>query len=115
MRRWPGELAAEACKLTHLRKTEEIGDDGLATPVLVGPSGMQTIAAAACFPVDQRQEQIVAAEKPCERPRRLGFPLQIAVCTPRRQAGRDRRGGLQGLLVAGLRRPALGPEAVGAD
>ena len=89
----------DARKLAHLGKAEQVGDDGLAAAVFVGTIGMQSIAAAAGLQIDQRHRQIVAAEKPGECARGVGFPLGIAVRTPGRQAGRDRRGGFQRLLI----------------
>lgn len=78
---------AEAGNLTNLRDAEKIGYDGLTAPVLVRPVGMQAIATATRFQVDQRQRQVIAAEKPLECVRRAGPPFEITVRTPRRKAG----------------------------
>ena len=99
-------VAADARKLTNLRKAEKIGHDGLATAVLVGAIGMQPVAAAAGFEIDQRHRQVIAAEEPGEGARGIGLPLGIAVGAPRGEAGRDRRGGFHRLLIERLRRLA---------
>ena len=65
--------------------------------------------------IDQRQGQIVAAEKPGESARGHGFPLGIVVRLPRRKAGRDGRGCFHGLLIKGTGMLPQFAEASGAD
>ncbi len=104
-------VAARERELTHLREAEKIGYHGFAAPVLVRAVGMQPVAAAPVSEIDQGQREIVAAEEPGECTRRLGFPRGIAIGTPCRKAGRDRRRGLQGLLIERPRRLALVAES----
>jgi hypothetical protein len=61
LRRLAGALAGWAAELPHFHQTEEIRYGRFAATVLVGAIGMQPIAAAAGFRVNQRQGQIVAA------------------------------------------------------
>ena len=93
------DIAAGARELANFRKTEQVGDDGLAAPVLVGAVGMQSVATAARFEIDQRRRQIIGAEKPRKGALRIDLPFGVAVGAPRREAGRDRRGRLQRLLI----------------
>ena len=53
-------------QLTNLGKSEKIAYDRLAAAVFVGAIGMQPVAAAPGFQIDQRHGQIIAAEKPGE-------------------------------------------------
>jgi hypothetical protein len=46
--------AGEAFEATHLRETEKIRNDGLPSPVLVDAAGMQAVATASGFRIDQR-------------------------------------------------------------
>src|SRR5215207_8588595 len=104
-----------ARELTDFREAEKIGYHRFAAPVLVRPVGMQPVAAAPRFQVDQGQSEIVAAEEPGECTRRVGSPCEIAIGTPCRKAGRDRRRGLQGLLIERPWRLALLAESVRTD
>ena len=78
-----------ASQRAHLRESEQIRHDGFAAPVLVRPLGMQAIAAASRFEIDQRHGQIVAAEKPCEGALRIGFPLGSPSARRRRDRPRS--------------------------
>ena len=60
---------------------------------------MQSIAATAGLGIDQRDRQIVAAEKPGENAGCDRFPFGVAIRAPGRQAGGDRRRRLQRLLI----------------
>ena len=97
-------LSPRRCDLTNFRKAEQIGDDRLPAPVFVGAVGMQAVAAAAGFQVDQRQ----STDHCCPETRRTRAPprpsIDIAIGPPRRQAGRDRRGRFQRLLIERPRR-----------
>ena len=86
-------------RLANFRETQKIGNDELAAPVLVDPVGMQAVAAASRFQVDQGKRQIIMAQEPGEYVQSLGLPFRVAVRLPGRQASRDRRGGFQGLLI----------------
>ena len=68
------ELVTCARKLANFREAKQIGHDGFAAPVLVGAVGMQAVAAASRFQIDQRQGQIIAAQKPGECARGIGLP-----------------------------------------
>ena len=105
----------DARKLTNLGETEEIGHDRLAAAVLVGAVGMQSVAATAGLGIDQRDRQIVAAEKPGENAGGDRLPFGVAICAPGGQAGGDRRRGLHRLLIERARRLAQFAEAGGAD
>src|SRR5271170_2090596 len=98
---------AKAGHLTNLRETEKIGHDRLPAPVLVRAVGMQAIATATGFQIDEGRRHVIAAEKPRESPRRLVPPFDIAIPSPRCQARRDRRRGFQWLLIERPRRLAL--------
>ena len=63
----------DARKLTNIRETEKIGHDRLAAAVFVGAVGMQSIAATAGLGIDQRERQVVAAEKPRENAVAIAF------------------------------------------
>ena len=65
---------------------------------------MQSIAATAGHGIGERNRQIVAAEKPGENLRCDRLPFGIVVRVPRGQTGRNCRGGLQRLLIEGVRR-----------
>src|SRR5258708_36029506 len=65
---------------------------------------MQSIATTAGLGIDERNRQVVAAEKPEENPGRDRLPFGIAVRAPRDQARRNRRGGFQRLLIESARR-----------
>ena len=92
--------------MSNLGKAEQVRHHGFSAPVFVGTVGVQAIAAASGFQIDQRDRQVVAAEKPREYPRGFGFPFDIVIGAPRGEAGRDGRRGLQRLLVERLRRLA---------
>ena len=96
----------EACETTHLGETEKIRNDGLPSPVLIRAAGMQAIATASGFRVDQRRHEIVAAEEPLEGPNGMGLPTGIAIRPPRRKTSRDARGGFERLLIERTRLPA---------
>ena len=81
----------DARKLTNIGKTEQIGHDQLAAAVFVGAVGMQSIAATAGLGIDQRDRQIVAAEKPGENVGCDRLPFGVALRPPGGQAGGDRR------------------------
>ena len=106
----------DARKLANLGEAEKIGHDGLAAAVLVGAVGMQAIAAAAGF-----RDRPAASDRsllPRNQANARGrdrLPFGVAVGAPGREAGRDRRRGLQRLLIERARRLALVAEAVGAD
>src|SRR5258708_17757014 len=65
---------------------------------------MQSIATTAGLGIDERNRQIVAAEKPEENPGRDRLPFGFAVRAPRDQARRNRRSGFQRLLIESARR-----------
>ena len=104
-----------AMDLAHFRQADEIGDGGFPAAIFVDPVGMQAVAAAAGFQIDQRQRQIIVAQEPGEGARRLGHPARIAIGPRRRQAGGNGRGRFQRLLVEHARPPAPVAETVGAD
>src|SRR5947207_15918977 len=87
-------LAARSGKFTNFREAEKIGHNRLAAPILVRAVAMQPITTATGVQVNQGQRQIIASEEPGECARRLGPPLEVAIGTPGRKAGRDRRRGL---------------------
>ena len=85
--------------MSNLGKSKQVRHHGFSSPVLVGPVGVQTVAAASRFQIDQRDRQIVAAKEPCENTRGFGFPFDILIGAPRREAGRDGRRSLERLLI----------------
>ena len=97
------QARANARKLAHVCKTEKPGYDQLAAAIFIGAIGMQAIAAASGVQINQCHRQIIAAEKPGEHVGRDGFPFGIALRSPGRQAGSNRRRGFQRLLVEGAR------------
>src|SRR5436853_7493585 len=92
-------LAARSGKFTNFREAEKLGHNRLAAPILIWAVAMQPITTATGVQVNQGQRQIIAAEEPGECARRVRPPLQIAIGTPSRKAGRDRCCGLHGLLI----------------
>src|SRR6185312_16754587 len=94
--RWAGELP-------HFHQAQEVGHGRLAATVLVGTIWVQYIAAASRVGLDQRQGQIVAAEKPCERPGCMRTPGEITVGAPSGEARGEGGGGFHGLLIEGRR------------
>ena len=109
------QAGIDARELTNLGKAEKIRQDRLTPAILISTIGVQSIAATAGVRIDQRHGQIVAAEKPAENPRCDGFPLGIAVRSPRSKAGRDRGCGFHGLLIEGARMLPLFAKTRGAD
>src|SRR6185295_19248038 len=107
MKRRKSRAIARQRKLTNFRKAEKIGHNRLAAPVLVRAVAMQPITTATGVQVNQGERQIVAAEEPGEDTRRVSSPFEFAIGAPSRKAGRDRRRGLQGLLIERLRLLAL--------
>ena len=105
----------DAGKLTNIRKTEQIGYDRLAAAVFVGAVGMQPIPATAGLGIDERNRQIIAAEKPGENVGCDRLSFRVTFRAPSGQAGRDRRRCLHGLLVERARRLAQFTEAGSAD
>jgi hypothetical protein len=108
-------LAAERARAGDLGQAEQVGHHGLAAAIFVGAIGMQSVAAAAGFQIDQRHRQVVAPRNHAKarvRPR-LSIRHRRPRATP--QAGRNRRGGLQRLLIEGARRLAPFAEALRAD
>jgi hypothetical protein len=101
--------------LTYFRKTEEIGNDGLATAIFVGTVRVKSVAATSRVQIDQRHGQIVTAVKPTENTRSDDFPFCIAVRSPSREASCDRCRGFQGLLVEGVGMLSLFAETGRAD
>src|SRR5581483_1408426 len=65
-------------ELPDFRKSEQIGYDRLAAPVLVRTVGMQAVATASRFQISHWGRQIVAAQKPGKCPRGIGLPFVIA-------------------------------------
>src|SRR5947207_15930152 len=108
-------LAARSGKFTNFREAEKIGHNRLAAPILVRAVAMQPITTATGVQVNQGQRQIIAAEKPGECARRVCPPLEMAVGTPGRKTGRNRRCGLQRLLIERLWLLALLAEPVRTD
>jgi hypothetical protein len=107
--------AGEANEGPDLCQPEQVGNYGLTAPVLVRAARVQSVATASGFLIDQRGREIVAAEKPLERPHGVGFPLEIAIRAPRRKTGRDTRGRLERLLIERPRKLASVTETLGAD
>src|SRR5258707_9972977 len=102
-------------KLPDLRETKKIGQDRLTPAIFISTIGVQSIAANAGMRIDQRNRQVVAAEKPPEDAHCDGFPLHIALCPPGREAGSDRGRGFEGLLIEGAGMLPLLAEAGGAN
>src|SRR6185437_15544956 len=97
LRRLSDELAGWAAELPHFHLTQQVRHGRFGATVLVGAVGVQSIAAAAGFRVDQRQGQIIAAEEPCERCCCMRPPRGITVGTPSSEARRDGSGGFHWL------------------
>ena len=110
-----GAAFAQAGELSNLGKAEQIRHHGFAAPILVGTVGVQAIAAASRFQIDQGDRQVVTAKEPREYPRGFSFPTDIMIGAPRGEAGRDRCRGLQRLLIEWLRRLAPVAESRRAD
>src|SRR2546421_11276547 len=100
-------ITARAGEVTNFRKTEKIGHNRFAAPILVRAVAMQPITTATGVQVNHGQRQIIAAEEPGECARRVSSPLEIAIGTPGRKASRDRRRGLHRLLIECMRLLAL--------
>src|ERR1700744_4615270 len=83
----------------HLNEPEQIGHNGLSAPVLVHTAGMQAIAAASRFQVDQQDRQGIPAEKPLERTLSIAPPPRVSVRSPCREARGDGGRRLQRLLI----------------
>jgi len=80
-------IATYESKLTNLCEAEKIGQDGFGASVLVRAVGVQPVATASRFQIDQRQRQIIAAKKPGEGARRIAPPFGIAIRAQSRKAG----------------------------
>src|SRR3984957_21115503 len=81
------DIAAGARELTNFRQTEQVGDDGLPTPVFVGAVGMQSVATRARLEIDERRRQIIGAKKPRKGAVRIDCPFGGAGGAPPREAG----------------------------
>src|SRR4051795_6279258 len=77
-----GNTLAAMSKLANLREPKQVGHDRFATLVFIGTVRMQAVAAASGVEIDQRQGEIVAAEKPGESACRIGLPFGVACGTP---------------------------------
>src|SRR4030095_5703987 len=92
-------IETDAGKLTNLGKSQKIAHRRLATAIFIGAIGMQPIPATAAIGIDERDRQVVAAEKPGEDPGCGGLPSGIVVRTQSGQAGGNRGGCFHRLLV----------------
>ena len=101
--------------LSHLGEAKQIGDNGLATAILVWAVPMEPIATTSGLDVHKRRRKIVAASERGKSARRICSPFGCAVGAPGCGARRDRRRRFERLLIEGRRRHAVRPERVGAD
>ena len=92
-------MANRTRELANLSEAEQVGYDGLAAQIFIGTVGMQPIATAPRFQIDQWRGKIVAAQKPGKCPPGLRLPLEVPVRAPGRETRRDRSRGLEWLLI----------------
>ena len=83
----------------HVHQREQERERRLRALVLVHPVGVQPVAAAAGQRVVERLLQLVLSEKPGERAPRVLGPAMISGRAERVHARRDRRAGLDRLLI----------------
>ena len=86
-------------EVPDIHEPQQVGQHRFRAPVFIEAVRMQAVAAAPGFEIDQRHAKVIAPEKPIERPRGARQPLGLLIDTPSSEAGRNRRGGFEGLLV----------------
>ncbi len=101
--------------MANFGKAEKVRHHGFSASVLVGTIGMQAVATTARFQIDEGDRQVVAAKEPGEYACSFGFPLDIMIGPPRREAGRNGGCGFQRLLIERPWLLARLAEAFGAD
>jgi hypothetical protein len=106
------EIRAGLDVSAHFYESEKVGDDRLGASILVGSIVMKTIHAGACGRIHQRNLEVILAQKPIERRHCGSRPVRLFIHAHRGEAGRDRCGGLDRLLVERLRRSVTMTEAI---
>src|ERR1019366_4086408 len=96
-----GLAGVDAGELSDFREAEKIGQDRLTAAIFISTVRVQPIATTSGEGIDQGHGQVVAAEKPGEDTGCDGLPFAIAIRSPGREAGSDRRRCFQGLLIEG--------------
>lgn len=100
---------------THFRKGKEEGERRFRSLVLIGPIDVQTVAAAAGLRVEERNSQVIAAEKPVKCPPRFPQPEFVSGCAMGLEACAEHGVRLDGLLIESRRRFSAFPKAIGAN
>ena len=90
---------------------EQVGQCELGSHILIGPVGMESIEASSSLEVDQRNLEVIGAEKPVEGTPGACRPLRAAICACRGKAGCNCRSRVDRLLIELCRRPVELAEA----
>ena len=90
---------AGACELADVDQRQQVGQDGLGTHILVGSVGVEPVEASTGLEVNERDSEVVGAEKPIEGALGACWPLWASIRALRGKAGGNCRGRIYRLLI----------------